>query len=114
MTRTLLILSLVTLVAACGGRAARSSAPKVAFATGPIYSACLKANRKSASTSRCGCIQAVADQQLSSRDQSRAVPFFSDPHSAQETRQSDNPFNEAFWKRYRAYADTAARQCSAS
>ncbi len=101
-------------LAACGGgskRVDRISTPRSLFATGPIYSACLSAGRKAASRSLCGCVQAVADSSLRAGDISLAASFYADPHSAQETRQSDNPRNEAFWKRYKAYVANAEQHC---
>jgi hypothetical protein len=59
----------------------------------------------------CGCVQYVADRTLSRGEQRRAVRFFRDPHEAQVVRQSDRPRDEAFWPRYRAFADTAERVC---
>ena len=109
--RSVLSLSVCLTLVACGG--SRSVPASAGFATGPIYSACLAADRRAASRELCGCVQFVADQRLSPRDQSRAAGFFSDPQSAQDTRQSDNPFSEAFWDRYRAYADVAERACRA-
>ncbi|QYX58622.1 hypothetical protein K1T73_11915 [Roseovarius sp. SCSIO 43702] len=81
------------------------------FANGPIKRACMNSDRKARSNELCGCIQAVADQTLSGADQSRAVSFYNDPHSAQEVRMSDRPGDEAFWKTYTNYAKTAERVC---
>lgn len=81
-------------------------------ATGPISRACLASDRKARSTQRCGCIQAVANDMLSSSDQRLAVSFYADPHKAQEIRQSDNPRHEVFWKTYKDYAETASAVCS--
>jgi len=39
------------------------------------------------------------------------VTFFADPHRAQEVRQSDNPRDEAFWQRYKAFASRAENIC---
>ncbi|WP_439103186.1 arginine transporter [Celeribacter marinus] len=103
---------LVATLAGCGGgRGYSGSSASHAFATGPIYSACMAADRKAATSSTCGCVQAVANQKLSGSDQSKAVAFFKDPHKSQETRQSDNPLNEAFWKRYKAFGDSAQATC---
>lgn len=112
ISRNVAVLAMVALVASCGSRAPRSGGGGAkAFATGPIYSACLKADRKAASSSRCGCVQAVANQKLSSADQSRAATFFANPQKAQDTRQADNFMLEAFWKRYKAYGASAAKTC---
>jgi len=53
----------------------------------------------------------VADRDLSRADQRLAVTFFADPHRAQEVRQSDNPRDEAFWQRYKAFASRAENIC---
>ncbi|MGZ9812226.1 hypothetical protein ACXN5S_17320 [Pseudoroseicyclus sp. H15] len=56
-------------------------------------------------------MQQVANQSLSNSDQRRAATFFEDPQLAQEARTSDTPAMEAFWQRYRAFADSAERIC---
>ncbi|GGX58720.1 hypothetical protein GCM10007385_29390 [Tateyamaria omphalii] len=104
-------------LAACGGGSSYSSAravpaTPVLFATGPIYSACRSGGRDQASRARCGCVQAVANQSLSSSDQSRGAGFFSNPQQAQEVRVSDRASDERFWRRWKDYSDSAARQCT--
>lgn len=79
--------------------------------TGPIGSSCMASGRSAANPALCSCIQGVANQMLSSGDQSRAAAFFEDPDKAQETRTSDNPSTERFWERYRQFADTASAVC---
>ena len=89
-----------------------SSAPAVKrFASGPISKACLASDRKARSRERCGCIQAVANDTLSSADQRLAVTFYTDPHKAQEIRQSDDAGHERFWKTYKEYGQAAAAVC---
>ncbi|MDW4499720.1 hypothetical protein R5H30_17125 [Sulfitobacter sp. D35] len=83
----------------------------VLFATGPIYSSCLKLNKREASKARCGCVQAVADMSLSSGEQRKGAVFYRDPHKAQETRQSDRAGDERFWTQWRAFGDQAERLC---
>jgi hypothetical protein len=78
---------------------------------GTIERACIQSDR-SASRSLCNCIQRVADVKLSRSDQKLAAKFFDDPHLAQETRQSDSSSKERFWKRYKAFGQTASRSCS--
>ncbi|MEM1374927.1 MAG: arginine transporter [Pseudomonadota bacterium] len=102
----------ISALASCGGSSQRAVVG-VQFASGPISEACLAAGRDAASRPLCQCVQGVANQDLSARDQSRAAAFFGDPQRAQDTRQSDNPSLEAFWDRYRAWADRAARICGA-
>jgi hypothetical protein len=120
MVRILALLSLCCLTACGGSRyssanavtsAATRISPSVAFARGPLQKACMTAGRKQASTARCGCIQAVANDKLSSSDQRRGVKFFTNPQLAQDTRQSDNLNSEAFWLRWKAYGEAAAKIC---
>ena len=81
------------------------------FATGPLQTACMKSDRKARSRALCGCIQAVADQKLTSAQQSRAAGFYSNPQRAQEIRTSDRPVDERFWDVYSDYAGVAKRTC---
>ncbi|PWJ14419.1 hypothetical protein [Jannaschia seohaensis] len=100
-------------LSACGGgRDAGQPTVTRAYATGPVQTACLRADRRAASTTLCGCVQAAADSVLSRRDQSRAVQFFKDPHQAQVTRQSDRRSDEAFWQRYKTFVAQAERLCA--
>lgn len=85
--------------------------PSVLFAQGPISRACMAAGRAKASRARCGCVQAVANGRLSSSEQRRGAAFFDDPHQAQVTRQSDNPRDEAFWLRWKAFGQDAGSIC---
>ena len=106
-------------LAACGGSRGYNpsggfGAGAVLFASGPINSACMQSGRKQASRARCGCIQAVADRELSWSQQRRGVKVFKDPHSLQEARQSDNSSDNAFWAAWKAYGQTAATLCSAT
>ncbi len=79
-----------------------------------IERACLQADRATASRALCGCIQNVADQTLRRSDQKLAASFFKNPAKAQEIRQSDAHRNEAFWKRYKSFGETAQRYCASS
>lgn len=107
-------------LAACGG-GTRDYNPSgsyggavVLFANGPLNKACMQSDRKQANPGRCGCIQAVADRELSSAQQRRGVQVFKDPHALQEARQSDNRSDNAFWSVWKAYGNTAATLCSAT
>jgi hypothetical protein len=106
-------------LAACSSSGSRNAAVRVIgpqssvlFATGPIYSACQRGGRDQASRARCGCVQAVANQSLASGDQQRGAEFFTNPHQAQEVRQSDRPVDERFWRRWKDYSSRAAQLCS--
>lgn len=109
--RYLIFAALVLTLAACGGRASRDRGPVLLFAEGPMSKACLNSDRKARSKALCGCVQAVANRDLSSADQRLAVSFWSDPQRAQDIRQSDVPRHEEFWRRYKAYGQNVERLC---
>ncbi|MCO6381325.1 MAG: hypothetical protein JXQ91_18650 [Vannielia sp.] len=73
--------------------------------------ACNKSDR-GASRSLCSCIQRVADFELSRSEQKKGAKFFKEPQLAQDTRQSDHPGNEVFWKKWKKFGVTAAASCS--
>lgn len=75
-----------------------------------IERACLKSDR-GGDRALCGCIQDAANLTLTPRDQRRAAGFFEDPHQAQVVRQSDRRSDEAFWKRYKNFGQTAEVFC---
>jgi hypothetical protein len=85
--------------------------PSIAMA-GPIDRACMASDRRARSPRLCACIQQVADQTLTRADQRMAARFFRDPQMAQDIRQSDNRDHEIFWRKYRAFGETAAATCS--
>lgn len=76
-----------------------------------IEKACNASDRR---TSRrlCKCIQGVANQLLTSREQREAAGFFKEPHRAQELRTSDNSRDEDFWKRYKQFGALASQRCN--
>lgn len=78
---------------------------------GLIASACVRSDREAASWRMCSCLQHVANQSLSWSDQRLAARFFRDPHMAQEVRQSSSRSHEIFWKRYKAFGETAEVMC---
>lgn len=100
--RIFLMIGALASAAACGGGGRVS---------GDIGEACIDAGRRDATPELCSCVQQVADQTLSSRDQSRAVAFFEEPQLAQDTRQSDRSSDEAFWDRYKAFSELATQIC---
>lgn len=78
---------------------------------GRIERACKAADRKAASASLCSCVQRAANAKLTFADRRLAAKFFRKPDLAQETRQSDDPRKERFWKRYKAFSAHAAKTC---
>lgn len=87
--------------------------PVTRFATGPIYSACQSSGRRAATRERCGCVQWVANQELSPADQRRGAGYFDNQHGLQEVRQSSERIssNGAFWEAWKSYGESATRQC---
>ena len=83
----------------------------VSATAGDIARACSASDRAAGDRRLCGCIQSVADQLLTRRDQRLAASFFADPHRAQEIRMSDSPSDDRFWQRYRRFGAYAARTC---
>ena len=76
-----------------------------------IRRACLQSERGAGQRGLCSCIQNVADQTLTGKDQKRAARFFKDPDIAQETRRSDRRRDEDFWDRYERFGDYARKIC---
>jgi len=77
-----------------------------------IEQACARSERVGNNTRLCTCIQRVADQLLTSRDQRLAASFFRDPHRAQEIRMSDRARDERFWDRYQQFGALAEQSCN--
>jgi hypothetical protein len=109
--KPILILTLCLALAACSGQRRGSFSAPLQTAEGPIKAACLASGRKASSRELCGCIQFAANLTLTASDQSRAAAFYSDPQTAQDTRQSDRASDESFWGRYKAYASTSEQIC---
>lgn len=117
MKSTVLALIALSTLAACGGGATNYTtrgafAPQVLYATGPLQRACMSQGRRDASSARCGCVQAVADRELSGSEQRRGLKVFKDPHSLQVWRQSNNGSDNAFWSTWKAFGESAERFCS--
>lgn len=116
MTRILACFAALLILSACGGGSTsnpgRSGGSGNLFATGPIYSACQSGGRKAASRQRCGCVQAVANTTLSADEQRRGAGLFSEPHKAQEIRQSDRSRDERFWGKWKSFAARAEQLCT--
>ncbi|MEX0279750.1 MAG: hypothetical protein AB3N13_01025 [Arenibacterium sp.] len=98
-------------LSACGGRSDRERATVARAAKGPIAVACLQAGRKAATRELCGCVQAVANESLSSGDQRRGARFFADPALAHSVWRSSSASDDAFWDRWKAFAASAAKTC---
>lgn len=79
---------------------------------GKIEQACMASGRTGANPVLCVCIQNVANKTLSRSEQRKVAKFFSDPHRAQEVRQSDRASDEKLWTRYRQFGDAAQSYCS--
>lgn len=77
-----------------------------------IEQACARSERVGDDSRLCSCIQRIADQLLTPRDQRLAASFFRDPHRAQEIRMSDRSQDERFWGRYRAFGALAEQSCN--
>lgn len=76
-----------------------------------IEEACMRSDRVGDDTRVCTCIQRIADQLLTPRDQRRAARFFRDPHLAQETRMSDRADDRRFWTVYTQFGALAEQSC---
>lgn len=79
---------------------------------GPIDNACVRTDRGARSPSACACAQQVADQTLTRADQRRAARFFRDPDAAQQVRMDKSAAANAFWARYKNFANMAEAYCS--
>jgi len=100
MTRYVLMLMAGLTLAGCGGGV-----------SGEIGRACIRSDRDAANPALCSCIQRVANQSLSAADQNRAADFFGNPDRAEAVKKSDSARDDAFWERYRAFADRASATC---
>lgn len=76
-----------------------------------VEQACVRSERVGDNSRLCSCIQGIADQLLTARDQRLAARFFRDPHLAQETRMSDRPDDARFWARYTQFGALAEQSC---
>ena len=76
-----------------------------------IRKACVTSDRGKGRQTLCACIQGVADQTLTKRDQRLVVRFFADPERAQSIRLSDSRLHEDFWERYERFGRSAEALC---
>ncbi|WP_170362998.1 hypothetical protein [Ruegeria arenilitoris] len=77
-----------------------------------IKRACLASDRSAATRDRCKCIQRVADQALTNKDQKTVAKWFTDPHQAQELKMSKSARDDALWERYQNFGRMAQAICS--
>jgi len=99
--------SLIACICVC---IATSLTPPAAEAD-TIERACLSSSRGAARASLCHCIGQVAKQRLTRSEQRTVATWFSDPHRAQEARQSVKNNDEKFWRKYQAFGTDAERIC---
>lgn len=78
---------------------------------GPIETACNRSDREAASRSLCSCIQQAADMTLDRGDQRRVAKFFNNQEAVQKVKLSDTDRDDAFWRRYAAFGETAEAMC---
>ena len=78
---------------------------------GLIDRACRKSDRTAATTQLCSCIQKVANTSLNRSERRRVAKWFSNPHQAQVTRQSDKRNDELLWKHYKTFGERARKTC---
>lgn len=104
--RFLLIGTALLTLSACGGGGGRSYSTN-----GDIARACLASDRDAANPAVCGCIQSVANAELSASDRNRIEPFFADPEVAHAVRRSDTDRDDAFWDRYLDFSRSVERTC---
>jgi len=100
MRKIIATIAVLTLSSCGGGRV-----------TGAVGKACMDAGRSDASAQLCSCVQRAANETLNGGDQSRAADFFADPERAEATRMSSSRSDDAFWSRYRDFANAAERMC---
>lgn len=91
--------------------AALGSLMAVPALAGPIENACNRSDRAAATRALCSCIQEAADATLSGADQRRVAKMFNDPEAVHKVKLSDTDRDDDFWKRYRAFGDTAEAYC---
>ncbi len=109
--KNFVILSALIALSACSGGRDRLNTGSTRGATGAISSACLAADRSSATPTLCSCVQRVANSELSSRDRSRVASFMANPEAANDIKISNTDADDAFWRRYRAFITSARSQC---
>lgn len=98
--------------ALCAATLAWAAPAPILAASGVIERACRQSDRSAATPQLCSCIQKVANHSLSRTERRKAAKFFSDPHMAQEVRQSDRNSDEVLWKKYKAFGEKARATCS--
>ena len=88
------------------------AAPMSAFAgPGSIDHACRQAKRPAATPKLCRCVQKVANKSLTRTERYKVSKWFSDPHKAQQIRQSDRRRDEELWLKYKKFGNLARKSC---
>jgi len=78
----------------------------------PIERACVQSDRSVVSREICRCIGNAADMTLSRSDMREGARFFQNPGRAEKVQLSDTRRDDAFWSRWRGFAETAEALCS--
>jgi hypothetical protein len=81
-------------------------------AANPIERACNASDRAAATRSLCACIGSAAERTLTRSQMREGARFFTDPQRAQDVRQSDRRSDEALWRAWRNFGETAEAMCS--
>lgn len=81
-------------------------------AANTIERACLQSDRNEATRSLCRCVGSAAERVLDRNDMRTGARFFTDPEAAQRVQLSDTRRDDAFWDRWRAFAEVAEAMCS--
>lgn len=95
----------------CAGTLAGVQPQELQAGPGVIDRACRQSNRTAANPGLCRCIQKVANRELSMGERRKVAKWFSDPHRAQEVRQSDKRSDEVLWQRYKVFGERAQQTC---
>ncbi|MFK7877359.1 MAG: hypothetical protein AB8B71_16550 [Paracoccaceae bacterium] len=85
--------------------------PARRYAKGTLHTACQAAGRKEATDRRCGCVQWVANRELTPAQQKRGAGYFTNQQALQDARQSDSRANEQFWAAWKEFGSKAGRLC---
>ncbi|TMV09750.1 hypothetical protein FGK63_01385 [Ruegeria sediminis] len=99
-------------IALCASTLAVANPSAILASTGDIKRACMATNRPEATRQRCGCIQDVANNALSRKEQRTIAKWFRDPHQAQTVKMSKTARDDQLWDRYEAFGQLAQAVCN--